>query len=265
MLAFRYFLRQYRVDLFTALSALILYVITYSFTDDPKQLLYVSIFITLASLVVIVYTRMRERNFYFVSLQHREHRDDWIGVGSFDYDRTHNAYRITNSESGYIYSRCFTWSNYTLRFDFRILNLCLGVIVRAVNLSNLVMLQIQQDRIVPHIRGNSFWNARREETMQYGTPLNLERWYRCHVTCDRDAIHVRITDGSTQTQVFNGDWVIPLGIQLLFAVDQPPVPTTEQPRTVPFSVNLEYGTMGFRNSGRENAVVKNVLIEKVSN
>jgi len=35
------------------------------------------------------------------------------------------------------------------------------------------------------------------------------------------------------------------------------------PLHIPFPINLEYGTIGFRNSGSEKALVRYVLIEKI--
>lgn len=44
------------------------------------------------------------------------------------------------------------WENYTLSFKAKIMNDCLGVVVRAMNFDNYFMFQINEDRIRPHRR-----------------------------------------------------------------------------------------------------------------
>jgi hypothetical protein len=54
-------------------------------------------------------------------------------------------------------------------------------------------------------------------------------------------------------------WTIPTGPLAFLAESQ-----DKQTRiSIPFPVNLEFGTVGFRNDGAENAAVKNLLLEKL--
>ena len=112
-------------------------------------------------MLVFIYSKTRERDFYFITLRKPKDKEDWIGDGKFQYERTQNAYAITNAPAGVIFSKCLLWSDCKLSFDFKILNTSLGVIVRATNLSNLIALQISETGIKPRIRINGFeqaWN-----------------------------------------------------------------------------------------------------------
>ena len=59
---------------------------------------------------------------------------------------------VTESDAGGITKAGATWENYTFSFKARIVNQCLGVIIRAQDLNNYYMLQINRDKIRPHRR-----------------------------------------------------------------------------------------------------------------
>jgi len=216
--------------------------------------------------MIIVYSKTSERDFYFVRLRGLRGKEDWIGDGTFQYERLHDAYSISNSDSGFIFSKCLTWSDYFLEFDFKILKSSLGVILRGTNLSNLVMLQIVENGVRPHIRVNGFWKAweAADAKLEFKSPLNLDAWYHARLECDKSRIHILIYD-KDEVLVFDRVWRIPSG-QMTFSY-QPPkeagLLTQSIISSIPFAINLEYGTVGFRNNGEETALVRDVLIEKL--
>ena len=59
---------------------------------------------------------------------------------------------VTGSDQGGLTKTGALWENYTLTFEAKIVNRCLGVIVRAQDLDNYYMLQINKSRIRPHRR-----------------------------------------------------------------------------------------------------------------
>lgn len=59
---------------------------------------------------------------------------------------------VTGSDAGGITKQGAFWENYEFTCRARILCRCLGVVVRAHDLDNYYMFQIQSDRIVPHRR-----------------------------------------------------------------------------------------------------------------
>lgn len=244
----------------TAFFAAVAYFIPFSFSSDQRIILIFSLLITLISVSLIVYLRLREKDFYFVALTRRQDKDDWIGRGNFEYRRTSNAYLITDSEPGYIFSKILSWNDYKFNFEFKILNECIGAVVRAANLSDYVMFQIRDYGIRPHIRINGGWRPweAKETNLKFENELSSDKWYKCSITCEKDLITIVLQNESKI--VFNRSWTISherLGF---------PFPQFEKdlkPTIIYFPINLDYGTIGFRNAGSERALVKNVLIEKL--
>ena len=244
----------------TGVGAAVSYWIAYRFAIHPGMLLGLSLAITVIVTVLLIYLRTREREFQYISLVRRDHKDDWLGTGTFDYNRSHRAYLITNSDTGFIYAKTLTWSDYRLNFRFKILSGCVGAVVRAVNLGNLVMLQIGTMGIRPHLRVNGGWYVEEaaQAKLEFSEPLSSDAWYQATVVCDKAQLRIMIR--RDRTLLFDRIWTIPPG-PLQFILDRD---AQGQPKTfLPFSVNLEYGTVGFRNWGPEQAVVREVLIERL--
>jgi hypothetical protein len=123
------------------------------------------------------------------------------------------------------------------------------------------MLQITQTGIRPHVRINGAWTIQEAENVNLIFPdgrLSLDQWYKCHVSCDKEAINIKIDD--KKGEVLNRQWRLPQG-NLIFSFKRDEEDT--RPVNIPFPINLEYGTVGFRNSGNEKALMKNVLVEKI--
>jgi hypothetical protein len=136
----------------------------------------------------------------------------------------------------------------------------MGAIVRAVNLSNYLMFQIREDGIRPHIRINGGWRPweHQEVGLTFENKLSLDSWYKCSLSCEKDLINITLSN--RKKVFFERSWAIPPG-RIAF-----PFPQKEQdpnPPTIHFPVDLDYGTIGVRNSHEEKALVKNVLVEKI--
>jgi len=220
----------------------------------------ISFLIIIIYLIVLIYLKTRENPFYFISFLRRAHKDKWIGRGNFEYNRSEKCFEITDAGSGYIYSDCLTWSDYQFEFDFKIINRCLGSIIRAVNLANYAMLQITPNGIRPHIRINSGWKVweAKQAQLEFSNNLSLDQWYTCKINCVRESINIRLYDNGKE--IFNRSWRLPQGvISFSFKKDEEDV----SPLQIPFSINLEYGSVGFRNWNREKAFIKNVLVKKI--
>lgn len=155
---------------------------------------------------------------------------------------------------------CLTWSDYELSFKFKIIKDCLGVIVRAVNLSNYAVLQIQTNGIRPHIRINGGWHWWETEAANLGftKSLSLDKWYKCIFSCNKGVVDIKLLEDDHL--VFERQWAIPEG-KVVFRFEKED--KKDQPIEIPFPINLEYGSIGFRNYGDEKAFVKNVLVQKL--
>jgi len=255
-----YFALTLKYEALTFIGGIILAALTFRYVSDPKTLLVTSIIISTITLFAIIFIRLRERSFIFSSLTWRRDKSPWIGYGEFELFNAQKSFVLTNADPGYIHSGCLTWTDYQFNFDFKIANKCLGVIVRAVNLSNRVMLQITSTGIRPHIWINGGWNVweSKDVKLSFNEELSLDRWYRCRVTCEKDNIIIRLC--YKKKTIFDRLWTIPKGsLDFIFKVRE------EEGKTVkfPFPINLEYGSVGFRNWMDEKAFVKNVLINKL--
>jgi hypothetical protein len=126
------------------------------------------------------------------------------------------------------------------------------------------MLQIFEHGIKPHIRVNGFWNAWEPEHVGLQLPnrLKLDDWYRFDLECDKSTIRIRIVNLPSGIQGFDREWKIPSG-QIAFRTAEPSVPQQPLTSPVPFAINLEFGTVGFRNHSVEKAAVRNVLVQKL--
>jgi len=258
MMRTRYFLRSFKEDVIAAITAVILTTLAFIFI--PSISLPLSVLIIFFSLIAVIYSRLKDKDFYFIPFAGRKDKDEWIGSGTLEYVRTHKCFSITNADPGYVHSKCLTWSNYRIEFEFKIVSRCLGVIVRAVSLSNYVMLQINPNGIRPHLRINGGWRVWEPPHvgLAFGGALSLDGWYRCVISCESESLNIKLFD--SDTKIFDREWKIPPG-HLIFQFGREEEGVT--PVAIPFPINLEYGSFGFRNSRGEKASIKNVLVEKI--
>src|SRR3989339_114432 len=255
----KFFVRKHKIEIYTGIFGIVGYVISYLFIGQPNITLLMNVVITITVISLVIYSKTKDRDFYFISLLNDLERYEWIGQGTFQFNRNEKSFEITNSHSGYIYPRCLNWSDYYTNFEFKIINKSLGVILRATNLSNLVMLQIFDEGIKAHIRVNGFWQSwdMHSTHLKFSHRLNLDQWYEFSAYCDKNSIKVVISENDLENKtVFDRSWSIPTG-SINFEIKN----GDEISGTMPFSINLEFGTLGFRNHGDERALVKNLFNE----
>ena len=137
--------------------------------------------------------------------------------------------------------------------------------MRAINLSNYVMLQIDKrtEGIRPHIRINGGWKAWEAKDCDFAFHqehvLSLDNWYQCHIECVNRSINIKLSSEDGKEEIFNRQWHIPPG-SIIFSFDSGDKGLKV---VIPFSISLEYGSIGFRNNGDESALIKEVLIKKL--
>lgn len=255
-----YFFKSYKFDFVTSIFLIASIFGGYYFRQSQQVLFYISISIILISLLIIIYLRVKDRSFYFIPLTNRKDGDEWIGKGVFKYSRVKKCFQISDSDPGYIFSKCFMWSDYDYKFEFKIIGSCIGIVLRAINLSNYVMLQINKNGIRPHIKINGAWKwwESNEVDLDFEKKLKLDNWYRCFISCEKDVVSIRIYEKNNT--IFDRDWIIPSGqINFIFKKSE----DKGESLSIPLSLNLEYGTVGFRSSVNEKALIRNVLIKKI--
>jgi hypothetical protein len=79
-------------------------------------------------------------------------------------------------------------------------------------------------------------------------------WYKARIICEKRNIRVILFDGDSQ--IFDRNWNIP---DYLVVTYTSPTGTTQLQR----EIDLDFGAVGFRNSGSERGFIKNVYIQKL--
>jgi len=270
-----YFLIAYKYDLLATAAIILTSFFSYFFRNDNRNIFVAAIIVSFFLLLLIIFLRVKERSFFFIPLTRGSDRENWFGDGIFEYSRIQKSFRITNSSAGFIFSKCLLWSDYSISFEFKILKSYLGVIARAINLSNYIMLQIGLDGIRPHIKINGGFKLWKHQDvgLSFNNKLSLEKWYKCFINCDKDIIKIKIID--KKELIIDREWRIRKGeLGFSFPIKKAKLKdddkgveivdgNTDKYLLVSYPITLEYGSIGFRNSSSEEALVKNVLIKKL--
>jgi len=154
--------------------------------------------------------------------------DNWIYEG--DWTTHDNILSVTKSERGGIIKEGLNWRNYQIEFKAKIRNHDFSFIVRALDLSNYVMVQCQPKRIRPHYRKGGSWQALEE--LAKDTDINPE--------------------------VFHDIKIIVLDNSLTLYVDNKEVFKNDS-----LLQNYKKGSFGFRESFEESAQFKDLLIKEL--
>jgi heme/copper-type cytochrome/quinol oxidase subunit 4 len=238
------------------------------FSNQPGTTFWASILLTIIFSVATIYLILQEKVLYFISLDNYKDKENWFGAGKFEYDKTNNAYLIADTDAGYIYSKCLLWGDYVLSGEFRILNKCLGVILRATNLSNYIMLQINKEKggIRPHIRANGGWIPFEAEatglTFEKEKKLKDGKWYKFEFKVKGELVEIFIFD--EKDTLINKSWKITSG-----RVTLPVYEKEDNKRKAPTHIfdiiaTYDYGTFGFRNGHGERALIRNLLVKSIN-
>lgn len=251
-------LRSYKYELTTFLVNMLVAYFAFQFRDNVVVFI-ISVVIFTASLIFIIYQKTKDKDFYLLPLDKPGKDSDWVGRGTFRFIRNERCYEITNSSVGFIYPKTSLWDDYYLECDFKILKTSLGVIFRAQNLSNCVMIQIFDNKIKAHLRVNGEWIVYSDE----GTKVNLgvDGWYKLRAYCEKRKIRISIL--SRKNEIVDRHISIPDNIAVV--VKQLSEDSNEAKEEIKqiLNVDFDFGSFGFRNFGNESALVKNVFVEKL--
>lgn len=173
----------------------------------------------------------------------------WDFVGSWRIAEA-GTLLVTKSEPGGITKVGSAWENYTLSFEAKIINECIGVIFRARDLNNYYMLQIRKDKIRPHRRAevpiinDSSVNGEESANKQSQMISFVAGW---QVFDPPTTINKVLDDWFKVKVIVNGESVrLYLNEELAFQQDS--------------FVKIPTGKIGFRNSGSETALIKNIRV-----
>lgn len=262
-----YFGKKHRRELFSFVFAIIAACVAFGFSSQPGTVFWASILLTVVALILTLFFLLKEKDFYYIALDNYADKENWLGAGKFEFNKTNKAYLIADTDAGFIFSKCLLWGDYSLRGEFKILNSCLGVILRASDLSNYIMLQITKSGIRPHVRANGGWIPFEAEktglTFENRKNVKDGTWYRFNFTANGELVEIKIfNDDET---LIDKSWKIISG-----SVSVPVYEKDDRERKSPthildIIVSYDYGAIGFRNGHGERALVKNLLIESINN
>ena len=161
---------------------------------------------------------------------------------------------VTGSDKGGITKVGANWENYTFSFDARIKNKCLGVIIRAQDLDSYYMFQIHADKIRPHRRisqpviEEDPSSSGQEKSLDTGTQSKLIKFrVAWQILESHTPINPPLSDWFTVKIIARGESVwIYIGNELMFHKES--------------FLKIPMGKVGFRNSGKESALVRNVKV-----
>ena len=256
-------------ELLSFMSAIVSSYVAFVFSNQPGIAFWASIILTILFSVTTLYLFLQEKDFYFIALDDYKDKENWFGAGKFEFDKTNNAYLIADSDAGYIYSKCLLWGDYVLSGEFKILNKCLGVILRATNLSNYIMLQINREKkgIRPHIRANGGWIIHEVEstglTFENEKDIKDGKWYKFEFKVKGELAEILIFN--EKETLINKSWKITSGRVSIPVYEKKDDERKSSTHILDIIASYDYGTFGFRNGHGERALIRNLLIKSVNN
>lgn len=261
-----YSLQKHWRELLSFVSAIVSSYIAFVFSSQPGSTFWASVLLTIILSVVTLYLFLQEKDFYFIALDNYKDKENWFGAGKFEFDKTNNAYLIADTDAGYIYSKCLLWGDYVLNGEFKILNGCLGVIIRAVNLSNYIMLQINKNEkgIRPHIRANGGWIPFEVKATGLSLAHDIEdgKWYKFGFKVKGELVEICIYD--EKNILINKSWKITSGRLSVPVYEKKDEARKSSSHILDIIASYDYGTFGFRNGHGERALVKNILVKSIN-
>jgi hypothetical protein len=164
-----------------------------------------------------------------------DYRGDWTIVDG-------KMLQVTSSEQGGITKTGVLWENYTFKFQARIIETCLGAIVRAENLNHYYMFQINPDKIRPHLRLN-VPKITSGETAGLITIELQNAWQNL-----KDIPISPVGNGwfDAEIRVRGQRVVIKINGEVVFDKDG--------------YLQIPFGKVGFRNYGDEKALIRNIEV-----
>lgn len=207
--------------------------------------------ITVAALLLLTVVSRLNRRFSnrFSDRFWSEPRDNWDFEGPWRLAEK-GTLVVTQSDAGGLSKVGAAWESYTFSFEARIITTCLGVVVRAADLNNYYMLQINPDCVRPH----------RRVAMPVAAPSPAEAPVN-HSTTQPPYITFQVA-----WEVFESVPITPpltgwFKVKLVVRGESVQLYIDDQLRFQRDAfVKIPAGKVGFRNAGNEEAYVRNVRV-----
>ena len=121
------------------------------------------------------------------------------------------------------------------------------------------MIQLFNNKIKSHLRVNGQWIVYGEDNTNGN--LNVDSWYKLKAYCEKRKIRINIF--SDKKELLDRHIVIPDNITVVVKQLSPTSNEVKKEFGQNINLDFDFGSFGFRNYGRESALIKNVFIEKL--
>jgi len=258
---FSVFLKTNKYEIVTFLVDFATAFIAFKYFRNNLLIFLFAVVIFVLSFVLVIYLKTRDKDFFYLPLDSPGKEKDWVGRGVWKYVRSEECFEITNSNVGFIFPKTILWDDYSFEFDFKIVNKTCAWIVRAINLSNYIMLQADFDGINPHIRLDGNWIVKKysdaDVNLGFNEKLAPDKWYKARVICEKRSIRITIND--PKRPIFDRHWKIPDG----FIVSYREREDEDKVVNLYKEIDFDFGAIGFRNAGDERGFIKYVYIQRL--
>jgi hypothetical protein len=262
-----FFFRNYLNETISFFITIAGATLAYSFYQEPG-LQFVSLgILAVTSYLIILFHKLKGRDFSHIFFDKYQDKEGWVGSGSFEYYPNDEAFIIKDSDAGFIFSKCLTWIDYEMKCEFKIIKSTLGILIRAIDLSNKLMLQININAkgIRPHLWANGGYlvNEPKESGLEFESKLKEGRWYKLQLRIHKESVKIQIAERNIM--ILEKHWDIPTAL-LSFPIrekDKKQGDISNPMGMLDIRKDYSYGTIGFRNGHGEKALVRNLLVKKI--
>lgn len=225
----------------------------------PQRTFDAAFFVWLLTLTIMVLVLKRR-----VSLVQGDFVDDFkFGLRGWDTDRgeweiENNELSVKNSGLGGLTKRGVNWTDYVFEFAGKIINKNISPLVRAEDLNNYVMFQIQEDKVVPHLRCRGIWFVDDARTVPLDKSLKKLQPYRFKLTVQDTKVYLAINDEEVLHYEIPEGMVVYLGSSPrgLYHISE----LGKIEKVNPLVLSFRSGRIGFREFGDEHAHVSRVRV-----
>jgi len=177
---------------------------------------------------------------------------EWYGNWRIEEEENKNVLSVTNSPDGGFTRVGAYWTNYNFTFDTKILNKFSSWLLRVKDKHNYLMFQCWRDRIVPHIRINSYWEVCEPIFLDNHLTIKINMWYKVKIIVRGDIIEIEINGNNIRYTI-------------------PPTTTPNLPKLYENNRRATFdtgslrmsGRVGFRNDGNEKALFRKVKMTTI--
>lgn len=210
-------------------------------------LISLTIIVLVFAIWIVIMNRRRRLTFSDSFKGRVENKWDFFGSWRIIDDST---LIITGADQGGITKKGADWENYTLTFNAKITCNCLGVIIRARDVNNYYMLQINKKHIVPHLRASIPQIIKRSQDPIYPPEIEMQVGWQIYKDFIIELNRELLDWFEVSIKVIGQSVIMRINNEIVFQKD--------------LFIQIPKGKIGFRCHGEESAQIKNVKVQLIN-